>query len=136
MSEREDIHSLSGKVSPKDGLHWILNGGNLWKAAGISAGVIFFLLLIIVFLENKSLSKFAILKLLHTSLIVFIVTSFSSLICAVGMVFFLKPNQRHVNWSFSTENFILKDKAGNQIITPWTQVKGVNVWHKRCLYLL
>ncbi len=135
MSEKDEISSLSGEISAKDGLHWVLSGGKLWRAASISAMAVFFILLLIVFLEHKTVPKFAIFKLLQTSLTIFILISLSSLICSVGIYFFLKPNQRHVAWIFSAESFTLKDKAGNQITTPWTQVKAVKFNSKGvCIY--
>lgn len=135
MSMGTQIKSVPGEVSAKDGLNWILSGGKLWKAASLSAFVVFFLLLVIVFLEHKSLPKIAIVKLFHTSLIIFVVVTISSILCSVGIYFFLKPNQRYVSWTFTDEGFSLKDKAGNQITTPWTQVKVVKVNSKGvCIY--
>lgn len=135
MSEGKHINSLAGEIFAKDGLNWIFSGGKIWKAAGISAIVVFLLLMAIVFLEHKTITKFAVIKLFHTSLIIFMVVTFSSLLCAVGMYPFLKPNQRHVAWTFSDKGCLLKDKAGNQIITPWTQVKSVKFHTKGiCIY--
>jgi len=125
MSEDYKIDSLPGKIFAKDGLHWILAGGKVWRAATISAVLVFCLLIIVVLVEHKSLPQFAVIKLLHTSMIIFILVTFSSLLCALGMYPFLKPNQRYIAWSFSNDGFVLKDKAGNQIVTPWTQVKAV-----------
>jgi len=135
MSDINEINSLSGKVSAKDGLHWILSGGKIWKAPSICAVITFFLLLVITFLEFKSLPTFVIIELLYSSLIVFLVVTFSSLFCSVGIYFFLKSDQRHVAWSFSKDSFTLKDQAGNQIITPWAQVKVVRFNSKGvCIY--
>ena len=130
MTEKHSIESLPGEIFAKDGLQWILAGGKIWRASAISAVVVFCLLTIVVLVEHRSLSQFAVIKLLHTSMIIFILVTFSSLLCALGMYPFLKPNQRYIDWSFSSDGFVLKDKAGNQIVTPWTQVKAVKFHSK------
>lgn len=79
MSDKVEINSLAGEIFAKDGLNWVLSGGKIWKAASVSAAAVFVILLLIVFLKQGSLSNLAIIKLLQTSMTIFILLCFSSL---------------------------------------------------------
>jgi len=126
VSDYDRIKSLSGEIFTKDHMYWMLSGGRVWKAASLAAGVMFSLLSIILFIEYKSLPKHAVIELFQTSVVVFFMIAFWFLLYVLSMRFFLKPNQRYVSWTFGVDGFSLKDKAGNKVITPWTQVKVVN----------
>ena len=125
MSDEHIVQLRAGDVHFKDHLHWTFFGSAVWKCALLVSIIIAFFLLGAHLFAAKPINTGLVLDILYPSFVA-LVMIFIWTFLLVSMQFKrLSPTQRRVVWAFSTTGIAVKDKAGNEIKKPWSEIKAV-----------